>query len=162
MAEGNRKPYVVPVIGIALIVVFATFFTLIYPRIASSTVYLTLGDGIFQAKLATDDSERSKGLSGVGELKQGNALLMIFPTASDWGIWMNDMKIPIDIVWLDSNQKVIYVVTDASPENSNDIVYKPKSAASYVLELPVGTVKEKSIKINNIANFNIDSSVEIK
>lgn len=161
MVEDNRKHLALPIISFVLIFIFLAFFGIIFPKIVISTTYVTLGDGIFQASLATKPHDRSKGLSGVDYLSKEDALLIVFPNESDWGIWMKDMNIPIDIVWLDKDKKVIYVVTDASPDNSNNIIYKPKTPAKYVIELSAGTVKEKSIKINSIASFNIDKNIEI-
>lgn len=158
----SRNRHAVPLIGIVLIAIFAAFFTLIYPKIASSTVYMTLGDGIFQASLATNDAQRENGLSDVSELSDGRALLMVFPNEANWGIWMKDMKIPIDIIWLNSDKKVVYVVTNASPKTSADTVFTPKLAAKYVIELPAGTVESKSIKLNSLAAFEIDPSVKVE
>lgn len=162
MAENNRKPYVVPLIGVVLIAIFAAFFTLIYPRIVNSTAYLVLGDGVFQARLATNDVQREKGLNGVDKMSQEQALLMVFPNEANWKISVDDVEMPIDIVWLNTDKKVVYVVTNASSDNSNGTTFTPKLAAKYVIELPAGTVAEKSIKLNRAAAFEIDSSIKVE
>ncbi len=161
MSDSSKKRYTVPLIGGVLIVIFMVFFNLIYPKIASSTVYLVIGDGVFQARLATNEAQREKGLSGVDKISQEQALLMIFPDEANWEISVKDIEVPIDIVWLNSGKKVVYVVTNAS-SNSNNTAFTPKLAAKYVIELPAGTVEKKEIKLNRLAAFEIDSSIKVE
>jgi len=116
-----------------------------------------LGDGLFRTELALTDADRTNGLSNDTNLEADQALLMAFPTEGKWGIWMKDMNFPIDIVWLNADKKVIYIVKNASPEDSTTKTYVPTTVAKYVVELPAGTTEAKSISINNIALFQINS-----
>jgi len=50
---------------------------------------------------------------------------------------MKDMKVPIDIVWLDSNKRVVHIVKESSPDDSTSITFTPLSQAKYVIELPL-------------------------
>ncbi len=161
MSDSSKKRYTVPLIGGVLIVIFMVFFNFIYPKIASSTVYLVIGDGVFQARLATNDAQREKGLSGVDKISQEQALLMVFPDEANWEISVKDIEVPIDIVWLNSGKKVVYAVTNAS-SGSNNTAFTPKLAAKYVIELPAGTVEKKEIKLNRLAAFEIDSSIKVE
>ncbi len=162
MSDKVKNRLAVPLVGGILIIVFIVFFNIIYPKIAFSSTYLALGNGIFSSRLATNDSQRQTGLAGVKSLDQDKALLMVFPSESKWGIWMKGMEMPIDIVWLDSNKKVVHVVMDASLENSKGEVFTPSTAAKYVVEFPAGTVKAKAIKLNNVASFDIDSAIKVE
>jgi uncharacterized membrane protein (UPF0127 family) len=72
---------------------------------------------------------------------------------------MRDMKIPIDIVWLNSNKQVVYMAKDAEiPTDSNYRIFIPKKPAKYVLELPAGSIKARMIVLNSIAIFSVDES----
>ncbi len=64
------------------------------------------------------------------------------------------MKYPIDIVWLDKDKKVVYIVKNAPPESYPYENFTPKQDARYVLELPAGTVSKKSIAIGKEAMFD--------
>lgn len=128
--------------------------------ISRQSVCLTIGAGVFNARLATTESARSKGLAGVDDLGPNEALLMVFPYEKDWSVWMKDMKVPIDVVWLDSQGKVLYIVTDISPENSDKVIYTPKSdAVSYILELPAGKAREAGINEKSTASFTLDEAI---
>ena len=142
------------VAGIVLVVAIA-FFYVVLPNLPESTTSLRLGDGVFKAQIAANDTDRIKGLSGVTELASDKALLLAFPNTDTWKIWMKDMKIPIDIVWLNQDKKVIYIVKKASPDDPTE--FEPKTPALYVVELPAGTVDSKAITTDSTAVFQINS-----
>jgi len=147
---------VIAIVSGVLIIVFAAFFFIILPIMMKPKVSLWLGNSVFSVDAAIDESSRIKGLSGVSELAPNRALLMAFPSESKWGIWTKDMKIPIDIIWLDNNKKVIYIVKNASPETSTSQMFEPNTLARYVIEFSAGTVDNSAINIGSSAIFQID------
>jgi hypothetical protein len=155
MSEKRSSPAFLIAMGV-LLVVGSVFLLVILPNMLKPQTNLWLGDGVFRTKLALNDSDRAKGLSGVNELAPDQALLMAFPSEGKWGIWMKDMSIPIDIIWLNKDKKVIYIVKNVSPNNSTSEVYKPKILAKYVAELPAGTVDNKAIRTTSTAIFQLD------
>lgn len=114
-----------------------------------------LGSGVFHVQVASTDATRQQGLSGVERLAANGGLLMVFQSDARWGIWMKDMKFPIDIVWMNNEKKVVHIVTGASPELGTSVNYEPKNPARYVLELPAGTVKNAGIKTGSTAAFTL-------
>jgi len=141
-----------------LLVIGSTFLLFVLPSLAKPETKVFLGDGIFSADVALNQTARETGLSGKHSLQSGYVLLMAFPSEDKWGIWMKDMNFPIDIVWLNKNKKVIYVVMNAPPDDQVTI-YRPNKLARYVVELPAGTVSSKVINTNNIATFDISGEV---
>lgn len=144
------------IISSVLIFIAYTFLIVILPNMLKPETQLWLGDGIFRTDLALDNDARTKGLSGVSALDHDQALLMAFPSNDRWGIWMKDMDISIDIVWLDSEKRVISILKNATPGSLD--IKKPNQAARYVVELPAGTVDSKSINIKEMAIFEISKS----
>lgn len=118
------------------------------------TVEVRMGSGVYHLQLADTETERTQGLSGVEKVSPGGGLLMKFDSDDTWGIWMKDMKIPLDIVWLNSDKTAIYIVKNASPELSTDTVFTPKTSARYVIELPAGGVDQAGIKTGMTATFD--------
>ncbi|MNR39207.1 hypothetical protein D3C85_1573910 [compost metagenome] len=88
-------------------------------------------------------------------------MLFIFDSSDKWAMWMKDMKIPLDILWLDQSQKVIYIVKGASPYDFPKS-YVPNDPALYVFEVPQGTVDSKNIRIGSKATFNLDEARRMK
>lgn len=117
------------------------------------TTELTLGSGSFNARVADTDETRVKGLSGVTSMGPNDALLFVFDQEKEWGIWMKDMVIPIDIVWLDAQKEVVYIVTDADPKLGTLKTYTPKDPSKYVIEFAAGTVGQYGITVGSRADF---------
>ncbi len=125
------------------------------------TVQVRVGSGVYHLQVADTEAKRVQGLSGVAGLSPDGGLLMKFDSDSTWGIWMKDMKIPLDIVWLDKDKKVVYVVKNANPDLSTSVTFVPKTPARYVIELPAGGVDKAAIKIGTVADFNESAKGEI-
>lgn len=113
-----------------------------------------IGSQPYRLVVANDEASRLKGLSGVDSLGKNDGLLMVFDTDEKHGIWMKDMLIPIDILWLDSNKKVIYIVQDAQPELSTSEVFTPSKPARYVIELASGSAKQHSVRVGHEIQFD--------
>jgi len=141
-----------------LVLIFFTFMTVILPKVVRPTTELSLGEGVFKASIALNEAERMKGLSGVTNMPADEALIMAYKYESRWKVWMKDMKIPLDIVWLDQNKKVIYIVKNAVPEDSTAKTFEPRNVATYVIEFPAGSVKTNSIDIGQVADFKLNES----
>lgn len=118
------------------------------------TTSVRIGSGVYHLWVADTEAELVQGLSGVESLKGDGGLLMKFDKDHTWGIWMKDMKIPLDIVWLDKNKEVVYVVKNAKPSLSTDVIFTPKTNARYVIELPMGEVEKSGIKNGDKAIFD--------
>ncbi|GIW21844.1 MAG: hypothetical protein KatS3mg068_0851 [Candidatus Sericytochromatia bacterium] len=81
------------------------------------------------------------GLIGKKELKEDEGILLT-PCNS---IHMMFMKIPLDIIFLDSENKIIKVIENIKPWKISPIVLKAKS----VLELPINSIKKNDLQIND-------------
>jgi len=137
--------------GLAL--VGASAFYVLWPQLQPHAT-VRIGDGVFKTRVANTEETRVQGLSGTSKLGEDRALLLVFDSEGEWPIWMKDMKYPIDIVWLNKDKKVVHIVKNAPPESYPYEKFTPKRSAKYVLELPAGTVDEKSIIIDSQAAFD--------
>lgn len=147
-------------IAALLLVVGVAAFMLIEPQLRPRAT-VVLGEGMFKSRVAQTREQREKGLSGAQHLANDEAMLFVFDTSDKWAIWMKGMKIPLDIVWLDKDQSVIYIVKGASP-NDYPKSYIPDDPALYVLELPAGSVDAKRIKLGSKALLNLDEIRRMK
>lgn len=142
--------------GIAIILV-ALVVSYVFQNF-KPTVEARINAAVYHLWLADDDTERQQGLSGVEKLPPNGGLLMKFDTDSQWGIWMKDMLIPLDIIWLDKDKKVIYIEQNVSPELDIETIMTPKKPARYVIELAAGGVKAAGIKPGQQFQFTIEEA----
>lgn len=138
---------------LVLALVGATATYILWPQLQPHAT-VRIGDAVFAAKVAKTPEEREKGLSGTSNLRQDQAMLLVYEDDGKWPIWMKDMNYPIDIVWLDKDKKIVYIVKNAPPESYPYESFTPKQEARYVLELPAGIAGKKSIIIGASASFD--------
>ena len=148
----NNSSAILIVAIITLVVVAAGL--LIVPMFQPST-NLRLGDGVFAAHIASTPDTREQGLSGETSLDSSQALILAFPSDGQCQIWMKGMKIPIDIVWLNKDKRVVYMIENASPKDSTKVMFPPRVAARYVIELTAGTVQAKNIEVGRLGEFDV-------
>lgn len=99
-------------------------------------------------RVAATEEERLKGLSGVEQLDSNAGMLFVFAEPGTYSMWMKGMKIPLDMVWLDQNGRVVYVAAKVPPPTVNEETlptYTSEKPAQYVLELAAGTAETSGI-----------------
>lgn len=118
---------------------------------------LKIGDILLNVNVANTNEEREKGLSGKEKLANKEGMLFVFDKDGYYGIWMKDMKFAIDIAWLDSDKKIIYIEKNVSPSTYPKIFYAQKAdlpaISRYVIEVNAGFFENSKIKIGDIAEF---------
>ncbi len=87
--------------------------------------------------LADTEELRSLGLGGRESLEQDEGMLFIFPKADRYGIWMKDMRFPIDIFWIGDDGRVASFEKNVGPETYPHVFY-PDAPVRYVLETNAG------------------------
>ena len=105
-------------------------------------------------EIATDSSQRTLGLSNRDSLAENSGLLFIFPDPGFHGIWMKNMRFPIDIIWLKDGKVVDMALEVPLSENQISLpTYYPKEPANYVLEIGSGKAREWGIEIGTKINL---------
>lgn len=97
---------------------------------------------------ASTPAERQQGLSGRSGLAPDEGMLFIFETEGDYAFWMKDMRFSIDILWIDSTGKIVYIAPSVSPD-TYPTAFDPHQNAKYVLELPAGYTVAHHVKVGD-------------
>ena len=122
-------------VGVVCIVVFMPHSALAPSGLP--TRHITIATSTLTVEVASTETEREQGLSGRVSLKEGTGMLFVFTTPGNYGFWMKDMQIPLDIIFIDAAQHVIQVDSNLFPQTYPEVFYPP-SPALYVLEVPAG------------------------
>lgn len=103
----------------------------------------------YWVETARNDQEWTQGLMNRRELAADQGMLFVFPNAEVRTFWMKNTLIPLDILFLDQNKKVINIVNHANPcvdtSGANCLRYTSTLPAQYVLELKAGQSIERQI-----------------
>lgn len=112
---------------------------------------------IFKVEVASTNQDKAKGLSNRDYLEKDHGMLFIFNKPDKYQFWMKDTKIPLDIIWISQDKKIVDFYKNAQPEpnipDSQLKRYIPSSEAMYVLELPAGTLDHYQINIGEIVEL---------
>lgn len=108
---------------------------------------ITIGETPIRVDIADTPELWAQGLSGT-EPHPPRALLFIFDRNDTWGIWMKDMKYPIDVLWVSEEGVVVYL-EHSIPPSSYPRVYKPQQVVRYVIELPAGYSEQFNLRVGD-------------
>lgn len=116
------------------------------------TTPVSIGHSQIKAFVADTSLFRKRGLGGKDSILSDEGMLFIFETPAYHGIWMKDMRFPIDIFWIDEMKRIVslqeVVLTSSYPE-----IFTPKAPAKYVLETRAGFARENNVKIGDKISF---------
>jgi uncharacterized membrane protein (UPF0127 family) len=114
------------------------------------------GGNCFLVELARTQEELSKGLMGRQQLGKNRGMLFIFSEEAVRPFWMKNTLISLDIIWIDKNNKIVFIKENAEPcppalaEKQIDCpMIDPGLDAKYVLEINAGISKSLDLKIGD-------------
>ena len=114
---------------------------------------IALGSTDFSVEVAKTDEERAHGLMGRESLPANGGMWFVFPGNVQDEFWMKDTLIALDIIYVDSDMKVVHINPNTVPE-STEMLSSPV-AYRYVLEVPAGSVEKFDIKVGDLAEERI-------
>ena len=111
-------------------------------------------DARYRVEIAATPDSRAQGLMFRESLADGRGMLFLFPKPSVESFWMKNCNFPIDIVWMDSIRKVIFVNAHTPPCKDDPCpTYGPKSESLYVLEIGDGAAAKEKIVPGSVLKF---------
>jgi len=94
-----------------------------------------------------DDEKRQYGLMNLKKLDEKKGMIFIFPKSSKVDFWMKNTIIPLDMIFIDAENKIVQIHQNAKPYSTDFISSKYKVLK--VLEINAGLVKKYNVKIGN-------------
>lgn len=100
------------------------------------------------AELARSVSEQTRGLSGRPGLTAGRGMLFVYADARPVGIWMKDMRFPLDILWI-RDGRIVRIEANAPPLQAAGPERVYTATAHLVLEVPAGFAAREKIRVGD-------------
>jgi uncharacterized membrane protein (UPF0127 family) len=122
---------------------------------ALTTIKTVNGPVVFTVEIADSDEERALGLMYRTSLAPYAGMYFIFEKDIQGGFWMKNCEIPLDMLFIDSEGKIIDIRENVRPCKELDPAqtvcpsYSPNSPYRYVLEINSGAAKKNSIKLGD-------------
>ncbi len=136
--------------GIFLVVILAS------GCIGGGETMVCFEDKCFMVEIADTPEERAEGLMFRESLEPDKGMLFVFGQESEYGFWMKNTIIPLDIIWINSDGEVVFISKETRPCDESCPFIRPDRKAKYVLELNAGVSDEivlgigDKIKIKNL------------
>ena len=107
------------------------------------------------AEIPTTSELMGKGLAVKDQLKENEAMFFVFDNPEKHSFWMKDMNFRIDIIWLDSNDKVVHIEQNLQPCVSvfTCTGYNPDTDSQYVLETIAGFTQRHNVSVGTDIHF---------
>jgi hypothetical protein len=98
----------------------------------------------FQVEVVASPSTRAHGLMFRRELAEREGMLFVFPDEKIQSFWMKNTLIPLDMVFVSKEMKVVGILENVPPltEDSRFV----ESPSIYVLEFAGGAMKKFGVK----------------
>jgi hypothetical protein len=107
------------------------------------------GDDCFNVEIADTNDDRARGLMFRESLCDSCGMLFIYDKPGDRKFWMKNTLIPLDIIWLDSDYKVIYIANAVPCVTEECRLYGPEMDSNYILEINSGISSEIGLEIGS-------------
>ena len=115
-----------------------------------ATTTIDVNGSIFVVDIADTRDKLKQGLSDRQSLSKEEGMFFVFDVLYTHGIWMKDMHFNIDVLWLDEDGAIVYIIEHMQPSSYPGTSYVSPLPARYVVELPSGTVQKNNVKLGDI------------
>lgn len=102
-----------------------------------------------RAELAIHEGDLLKGMKYRESLDEDRGMLFIYGKEGMYPFWMYEVKVPLDMIWLDSNKRVVQLVHQCPPcpgPSEKCPSYGGQVPATYILEVKAGVAKKHNIR----------------
>jgi uncharacterized membrane protein (UPF0127 family) len=105
----------------------------------------------FNVEIADSPAKRELGLQYRRDLASDHGMIFLFPAQSEQTFWMKNTPIPLDMIYISRELKIVVIVEQATPFSLD-----PRSVGApsqYVLEINGGLAKRNGIRRGDSVSF---------
>jgi hypothetical protein len=117
-------------------------------------IYAAGGQVAVSAEVADTDAERSLGLMNRQDLGESQGMLFVFDNEAIRSFWMRNTLIPLDIMFIDSQRRIVDIQTMQPCAGDPCRLYRSAGPAKYALEVNAGFAEARGIKVGDRISLN--------
>ena len=119
---------------------------------------VTFPNGVkINAETMRNEAELMRGLMFRESLAPNRGMLFIHPAENTFRYWMYQTKIPLDLIWMDHDRRIVEMSLDTPPCTSGSAKecanYGGKFKSKYVLEVKAGVARKNGLKTGDTLDF---------
>jgi hypothetical protein len=110
---------------------------------------------VVSVEIADTEPVRQRGLMFRERLAPNEGMVFVFPEPGDYPFWMKNTLIPLDILWLDRQARIVSIARSVPPCKADPCPsYPPDAAASYVIEVVSGFARQHGLKVGDVVKLD--------
>ncbi len=148
------KPALV-LLSAAVIIILVMLFSKSRTLSSSDLVDVKIGKARFKAEVADSFMERAKGLMFRKSMPKDRGMIFVFPEEDYYSFWMMNTSIPLDIIWISSQKRIVHIEKNAEPCLVPCKSYRPSEKAAYVFEINANLTEKHGIEIGDRVEFKV-------
>lgn len=113
-----------------------------------------IGDVVIPVEIAKSSQEKQKGLCCRDSLPENQGMLFVYEKPGNYRFWMKDTRIPLDMYWISSEKKIVYIEQNVQP-SSFPKQFGPDIEAQYVLETNTGFAIKHAIRVGDTVEISL-------
>ena len=114
---------------------------------------------VFAVEIADTPEERALGLQYRESLGKNSGMLFIFESESNHTFWMYNTYIPLDIIFLNRDRKIVHIAKNTTPL-STETINPQNNTILYAIEVNAGTSDRLGLQIGDRVSFSASISRE--
>lgn len=115
-------------------------------------IEVKIKDKTFKSRIADTPQKREEGLMFVKDMPEDEGMLFIYSQEDSHTFWMKNTYIPLDIIFVNAEKKIIKIHSNAKPLDTS-VVYPSLEPSMYVLEINGGIASKYGIKEGDTLSF---------
>ena len=118
---------------------------------SGSLAYVIFPDGFrVDVEVADTEEAHARGLMFRDHLDERTGMLFRFAVPRRYAFWMKNVRVPLDIIWLDARGRVAWIVERAEPCAADPCpMHVPEADATCVLEVVGGFVARHGVAVGD-------------
>lgn len=105
-------------------------------------------------EIADDDAERTQGLMYRKSMPDSCGMLFIFDAMQPLSFWMKNTRIPLDIIYIDKDYRIISIAENTEP--FSEVSIPSGKDAMYVVEVNAGFCKKNNIATGTKISYTLN------
>jgi uncharacterized membrane protein (UPF0127 family) len=109
-----------------------------------------------RAEVMVSEMDMTRGMMCRDSLAPDRGMLFMHRSPGNYRYWMYQVRIPLDLIWMDHDRQIVEIVADAPPcKTAADQcpTYGGRRRAQYVLELAGGMAARYGLKVGDYLDF---------
>ena len=103
-------------------------------------------------EIADDDYQTQTGLMYRDSMEDTQGMLFVFPKADYHSFYMKNTRIALDIIYIDSDKKIVSIQKNAQPFDETSL--PSKVPAQYVLEINAGLADAWNLEAGDLIDYS--------